>query len=296
MREGADRLLKLLGDISEELVEEAAEEEQAAQAGEETDKACAGMEKPVAQGKAPRKKKKPWLALGRLAAAAACLCLVLGVARLLGQGLGKTGQMDEEAAMDMAESTAAGAEAGEGAAAPEEAAAAPDAAAGMAGQTEEKFDGGGRQETAESSQPTEEGAAEDVRQDAAATVQEDAAAEAQEDTAAGAQEDTAAGAQENTTAQDPAFHIQVDGAGYRAASPQESQEYGLIGTAAPGEEAGEHEALREYLGEKIGTVEDCQDPALVGAAVYAYEGDEDGQACIVEMPDGSLRLYVRAQE
>ena len=130
MREGADRLLKLLGDISEELVEEAAEEEQAAQAiegeqaaqaGEETDKTCAGMEKPGAQGKAPRKKKKPWLALGRLVAAAACLCLVLGVARLLGQGLGKTGQMDEEAAMDMAESTAAGAEAGEGAAALEEA-------------------------------------------------------------------------------------------------------------------------------------------------------------------------------
>ena len=174
MREGADRLLKLLGDISEELVEEAAEEEQAAQAiegeraaqaAEETDKTCAGMEKPGAQGKAPRKKKKPWLALGRLAAAAACLCLVLGVARLLGQGLGKTGQMDEEAAMDMAESTAAGAEAGEGAAAPEEAAADTDAAAGMAGQTEEKFDGGGRQETAESSQPTEEGAAEDVRQE-----------------------------------------------------------------------------------------------------------------------------------
>ena len=296
MREGADRLLKLLGDISEELVEEAAEEEQAAQAGEETDKACAGMEKPVAQGKAPRKKKKPWLALGRLAAAAACLCLVLGVARLLGQGLEKTGQVNEEAAMDMAESTAAGAEAGEGAAAPEEAAADTDAAAGMAGQTEEKFDGGGRQETAESSQPTEEGAAEDVRQDAAAAVQEDATAGAQEGTAAEAQEDTAAGAQENTTAQDPAFHIQVDGAGYRAASLQESQEYGLIGTAAPGEEAGEHEALREYLGEKIGTVEDCQDPALVGAAVYAYEGDEDGQACIVEMPDGSLRLYVRAQE
>ncbi len=295
MREGADRLLKLLGDISEELVEEA---------GEETDKACAGMEKPGAQGKAPRKKKKPWLALGRLAAAAACLCLVLGVARLLGQGLEKTGQVNEEAAMDMAESTAAGAEAGEGAAAPEEAAADTDAAAGMAGQTEEKFDGGGRQETAESSQPTEEGAAEDVRQDAAAAVQEDAtagaqegtAAEAQEGTAAEAQEDTAAGAQGNTTAQDPAFHIQVDGAGYRAASPQESQEYGLIGTAAPGEEAGEHEALREYLGEKIGTVEDCQDPALVGAAVYAYEGDEDGQACIVKMPDGSLRLYVRAQE
>ena len=191
MREGADRLLKLLGDISEELVEEAAEEEQTAQAGEETDKACAGMEKPVAQGKAPRKKKKPWLALGRLAAAAACLCLVLGVARLLGQGLEKNGQVNEEAAMDMAESTAAGAEAGEGAAAPEEAAADTDAAAGMAGQTEEKFDGGGRQETAESSQPTEEGAAEDVRQDAAAAVQEDATAGAQEGTAAEAQEDTA---------------------------------------------------------------------------------------------------------
>ena len=102
MNEGGNRLLLLLGYISEELVEEAREEEADP----------AGTNRIKAKKKSGRRRWKAW---GTAAAAVACLCVVIAAVRLMGGiSADSTGGMyesaQEEAVMDTAGGSAEGIE------------------------------------------------------------------------------------------------------------------------------------------------------------------------------------------